>query len=106
MSAQHGHGIHPQDAQGTFNPNCEDCRAAIVEDFRAKWEQTTKPGYADPKDLMHKISGWEWANTYCQMPEEARMFSDIIGWFANALEAGRAAGYRQAQDEMRKRLGL
>lgn len=98
------HQVHLQDAVGTFNPDCEDCTDAVAASFVRQWNALPKPGYSRPEDLARSMSGWEWANTYVQVPEPT--FGETIGWFARALGAGYDSGYKAAQDQMRKRLGL
>lgn len=97
------HAAHQADEVGTFNPDCEDCTDAVAASFVRQWNALPKPGYRNPEDLMHTMGGWEWANTYVQ---QEHSFGETIGWFSRALDAGYDAGYRAAQDRMRKRLGL
>lgn len=99
------HRVHLSDDVGTFNPDCEDCTDAVTASFVREWKAQPKPGYSSPERLMQSMSGWEWANTFAQVPDSGE-FSVQIGWFSRALTAGYDAGYKAAQDQMRKRLGL
>lgn len=42
----------------------------------------------------------EWLRIYDQLPEEKIDEAWMIGWFANAIEAGRSAGYQEARKEL------
>ena len=50
-------------------------------------------------DLSGETDATVWAREFCKLHGYQNKFELFRVWFANAIEAGRRAGYKQAQDE-------
>jgi len=50
-------------------------------------------------DLSGETDATVWAREFCRLHGMQNKFELLRAWFANAIEAGRDAGYRQAVKE-------